>query len=101
VLTRNDLGIAYQAVQGAHAVAQFCVDHPNHEWNNGYLIFLEVDDLYELKKWEYKLKDRNGIEMSWFYEPDLSNEMTGIAVYGSGYVFRNLQVMSEKEVESE
>ena len=52
VLTRNDLGLVYQAVQGAHAVAQFVLDHPNHEWKNGYLIFLALDDGYDLLEME-------------------------------------------------
>ena len=97
VLTRNDLGLAYQAVQGAHAGIQFVVDHQDHEWNNGYLIFLAVKDLYELRKWDYKLRLKDDIQLSAFFEPDLENELTAIAVYCSGYAFRNLSVMGEEK----
>lgn len=38
IITRSDLGLPYQAVQGAHAVAEFCIDFPERafdEWFNG------------------------------------------------------------------
>ena len=106
VLTRNDLGIAYQSVQGSHAVAQFMLDYPNHEWKNGYLIFLEVDDGESLMQWVKKLRqkqimlpDDKKFEMSIFRESDLDNEITSVAVYTNGRIFANLDIMHEKNKE--
>jgi len=106
ILTRNDLGIAYQAVQGAHAVAQFCLDYPDNEWKNGYLIFLAVENEDDLKRWynelsneNYYLPDKKKVLMSTFYEPDLDNELTAVAVYTTGRKFKNLDIMAQPECE--
>ncbi len=102
VLTRKDLGLAYQAVQGAHAVAQFCIDYPNHKWNNGYLIFLEVEDYGDLLEWEGELNYQNDfreekkkIPYSEFYETDLDidNRLTAIAAYTNGTKFKKVPIM--------
>lgn len=105
VLTRNDLGLAYQAVQGAHAVAQFVLDYPNHEWKNGYLIFLAVENEGDLKEWRGHLQfdndevydERKQISFSMYYEPDLDNQLTALAVYTNGRKFKNLEIMAQKE----
>ena len=81
VLTRSDLGLPYQAVQGAHAVAQFMLDNPDSEWKNGYLIFLSVDNESELDHWEWKIQTKRDTKVSRFREPDINNELTAIAVY--------------------
>lgn len=44
VITRSDLQCSTMAVQAGHAVAQFCIEHPNSEWNNNYLIMLQVEN---------------------------------------------------------
>ncbi len=106
VLTRNDLGLAYQAVQGAHAVAQFMLDHPNNEWKNGYLIFLAVDNEDDLKEWRGHLQfendevydDRKKVPFSLFYEPDLDDQLTAIAVYTTGNKFKNLPIMQQDDL---
>ena len=106
ILTRNDLGIAYQAVQGAHAVAQFVLDYPDNEWKNGYLIFLAVEDEGELREWlgnlefdnEMKSNDKK-IPISKFFEPDLDNQLTAVAVYTTGRKFKNLDIMAQPECE--
>ena len=108
VLTRNDLGLAYQAVQGAHAVAQFVLDYPNSEWNNGYLIFMAEKDEDELKEWRGHLQfdndevydDRKKVFFSLYYEPDLDNQLTAIAVYTNGRMFRKLPIMAQEETEA-
>ena len=101
VLTRKDLSeslsLSYQAVQGAHAVAQFAIENPadNRVWNNNYLIFLEVDNLEHLQFWEWKL-DQLDVVMSKWYEPDLNNELTAIAVYPADRnngIFSSLKLM--------
>lgn len=82
VLTRKDLDLPYQAVQGAHAVAQWMLDNPGHEWNNGYLIFLEVENEKMLDHWIWKIQTkRRDVKISKFREPDIDNELTAIAVY--------------------
>ncbi len=101
VLTRSDLGLPYQAVQGAHAVAQFVLDYPDNEWKNGYLIFMAEEDEDELKEWRGHLQfdndvvydDRKQVPFSLYYEPDLDNQLTAIAVYTNGRMFRKLPIM--------
>jgi len=101
VLTRNDLGLAYQAVQGAHAVAQFMMEYPGHEWKNGYLIFLAVENQAELEEWYFKFlvenadrpKFTNPIAFTKFNESDLNDEMTSIAIYTKGSRFKKLSMM--------
>lgn len=107
VLTRNDLGLAYQAVQGAHAVAQFIYNYPDEEWKNGYLIFLAVEDKDELEKWADKLLDDNyyqpqnkRVPFVVFREPDLDNEMTALAAYSNGRKFKDLPIMAQEEIEA-
>jgi hypothetical protein len=116
VLTRNDLGNvykkddnvtlfdpSYQAVQGAHAVAQFIIDHPDSEWKNDYLIFLAVDDEGDLKEMEGHLffdnellSKEKQIPYSTYHEPDLDNQLTAIAVYTKGSKFRKFPVMAQR-----
>lgn len=104
VLTRKDLGLPYQAVQGAHAVAQFCLDHPKSEWKNGYLIFLEVEDMNNLFWWWNRFLDTNDtkprhkrVPISAFQEPDLNMDVTALAVYTNGSKFKNLPLMGNDE----
>ena len=91
VLCRKDLGIVYSAVQGAHAVAQHCIDCPD-SWNNEYLIFLTVEDEKELVDWYNNLLIK-GKKLVPFYEPDLDDELTAIAVVDKGECFRSLPVL--------
>jgi len=106
VITRNDLGSAYQAVQGAHAVAKFVMDYPNNEWKNGYLIFLAVEDYHEIMEISGLLDydnwgrhERKKIPISEYHEADLNNELTAIAIYTSGYNknLRKLMIMGQDE----
>ena len=94
VLTRKDLGLAYQAVQGAHAVAEFHKQDYNDavEWDNQYLIMLEVDNLDMLDYWAWRLESKE-IAFTAFFEPDLENEMTAIAVFQHSDEFKNLPLM--------
>jgi len=56
-------------------------------WNNQYLIFLSA----ELEKWIFKLTLKN-IDFTVFYEPDLDNKPTALAVHGNDSLFRNLKL---------
>jgi len=101
VLTRNDLGAVYQSVQGAHAVAQFMLDYPDNEWKNGYLIFLAVENEKELYDWKEQVVFKNSTKsilkqtpISGFFEPDLDNQLTAIAVYSTGSKFSKLPIVA-------
>ena len=58
-------------------------------WNNNYLVYLYAD----IEKWEYKLKLKN-LNYSIFYEPDLDNIPTAIAVESDGSLFKNLKLVA-------
>lgn len=102
VLVDRNLDPIYAAVQGGHAVAQWMLnawtskteyskdddgnecttDHPEWAWNNEYLIYLSVN----INKW-YKLlnpyNDKYYREPRFWYEPDLGNRLTAIAILGN------------------
>jgi len=80
VLVRNDLKRSSPAVQAGHAVAEFMLKYPDCEWNNNYLIYLRIRNLEDLEYWNELLDNTT---KAIFHEPDLSNEMTAIAVYGT------------------
>lgn len=82
VLVRNDLSKSQQGVQGGHALAQFAIDWPERfgEWGNRTIVYLKADlGVVE----EYRTKVVDGINlMSDFYEPDIGDQLTAIAVCG-------------------
>lgn len=92
ILTRRDFPIADQAVQSGHAVAQFLINHPYTEWNNGTLIYLGVKDEETLKRWTYKLHLWKA-HYATFYEPDMNNELTSVASDYDESFFKNLQML--------
>lgn len=80
VLVSDKLTPVYGCVQGGHAVAQWLLDNKDTQtWNNEYLIYVYAN----IEKWMYKLK-LNGINHSVFYEPDLNNQPTAIAIESDG-----------------
>ena len=86
VITRRDLTAGVQATQSAHALADFIFQYPEiaskwHEISN-YLVLLSVKDKEELLSMVDKL-DRKGISYTKFYEPDLNNQLTSIALQPS------------------
>lgn len=92
MLIRQDLDPAYQSVQAGHAVAQFMLEHPD-EWKNEYLIYLHVNDIEALARWEWKIQEKDK-PYSIFIEPDIGNQPTAIAVKDSGRMFAKLRLMS-------
>lgn len=78
-------------VQGAHAVAQYCLDFPNSDWKNQYLIFVKVDNEERLKQLEWKLLE-SGEQFSKFYEPDIGNQLTAVACYTCSKAFSRLKL---------
>ena len=86
VVTRKDIGLAYSAVQAAHAAIDFQHQHPNeaNEWHSksNYLVFLTVADEQELIKLTSKAI-LSGIKHTVFREPDLNNQITAVAFEAS------------------
>jgi len=78
VIVRKDLNDSQRAVQAGHAVAEFLLRGPSTEWKNGTLVYLGVDDLFQLEKLKYQLII-NDISFVEFKEPDIDNETTAIA----------------------
>ncbi len=78
VLVRKNLELSSPGVQAGHCVAHFCLNSSlAKEWNNRTLIYLEIENLEELKYWVFKLEKRN-VEVFKFFEEDLNNELTAI-----------------------
>lgn len=76
--------------QKLDAVAQWLLEHPNQDWNNNYLIYLYAD----LDKWKVRL-DLVNKDYSSFYEPDLDNQLTAIALQDDGRMFKKLKLVRE------
>lgn len=70
-------------MQASHAAIQFIYEHPQiaKQWYDlsKYLVFLSVKNLEELSYLVERL-DQRDITISKFYEPDLRNELTAIAL---------------------
>jgi len=62
------------------------------EWNNHTLIYLKVKDQDQIKFWIDVLEIREE-KCTIFREPDLNNEITAIASYGDGKIFKGLSLL--------
>jgi len=93
VLVRQDLSETYRLVQGAHALAQYALEHGElfRVWNNGTVIFLAVRNLIEMREWEGRLI-MEGKQFSAFYEPDLDGQVTAVACFNLGSIFSVLRM---------
>jgi hypothetical protein len=91
VLSRKDLGLVYQGVQSGHALAQYCLENPGNEWQNKTLVYLQVKNLKKLLSWREYLR-KKGIGVSEFVEPDVGYEVTAIACYARGKMFKKLDL---------
>jgi len=95
VLTRTDLlGSAQPAVQAGHAVAQYLLENPHTEWDNGTLVYVGVSGEEELNYWKDKL-DWKGMKYAEFREPDIGNELTAIACCTNTKIFGKLKLLGE------
>jgi len=81
VVVRKDLAPIYKMVQGSHALVEFSKKYPKDykNWDNGYLIFLEVPSYRELRNlsdnlWKYS------VPFAYFQEPDLDNQQTALCL---------------------
>lgn len=92
VITRKDLPVNYRAVQAGHGLAEYMIKHPN-DWQNETLVYLVVEDEYSLIKLANKLEYKN-ITYTKFHEPDIDNQLTAIAAYNDGKIFKNIKLFS-------
>lgn len=94
VIVRSDLGNSYKMVQGTHALAKYSLEHESlfKEWNNNFLIFLEVKNIFKLFNIMNKLNYLN-IAYSYFEEPDLNNEITSLSIYCEENIFKNINLV--------
>lgn len=92
VLVRLDLAETYRIVQGSHALAQFALDHYESflMWRNSTIVYLGVRGLKDLKDWNLRIMDASKCHSA-FCEPDLDGQLTAIACYDTGEIFRNLK----------
>lgn len=90
VIVDKNLPINIQAVQSAHAVAEFMKLHPATMWENGTLVMLKADVRYPA--WKYKFLP---YEYAEFHEPDLKDALTAYTVFGPGTEedFKNLPLV--------
>ena len=79
VVVNQTLTAAQQAVQSAHAVAEFIRKNPYTMWSNGHLILLKDSADYGGDMRCY-MGGHN--ETAYFKEPDLGNKVTAYAVFG-------------------
>lgn len=79
VFVRKDLSKTQQAIQAGHAVAEWCQKNSDC-WQNGKLIYCQVDNLKELRNIFGRLQRENQNVVA-FHEPSRYNEMTAISVF--------------------
>jgi hypothetical protein len=94
VLVRLDLSTQYGLVQASHALAQYALELPDlfKIWNNSTLVCLGVRNLIDMKTWDEKLSlmDKS---YKCFFEPDLEGQLTSIACFDTGEIFKNLKIV--------
>lgn len=84
LILREDLSMKY--IQGAHALAQFALEHPEEfkEWDNRYLICLSIFNGLGIREAETILLE-NDVTFSGFIEPDLESELpTALCLFDDG-----------------
>ncbi|MFI5296540.1 MAG: peptidyl-tRNA hydrolase [Polyangiales bacterium] len=87
LITRRDLKPGQQAVQAAHALTEFLMEHPElgRCWRDAsnYLALLVVDDESSLHGLARRAVER-GVRVAAFHEPDLGDALTAIAIEPAG-----------------
>ena len=79
VVVNETLTPSQQAVQSAHAVAEFMKKNPYTQWKNGYLILLKGAPNMVGNMRHYVM---GAHEYAEFVEPDLNNAVTAQAFFG-------------------
>lgn len=80
VVCDETLTPAQQAVQSAHAVAEFLRKYPNTMWSNGHLILLKTAPHSWLGK--IVIPTYSVCDSAEFIEPDMGNKVTAFALFG-------------------
>ena len=94
ILVSDQLETVYGSVQGGHVVAQWLLEHPNQNWNNQYLIYLSCNIDYYKEMLTFYNED-----FSSFYEPDLNNRLTAIAILETNLnkkFFKKLKLLGDQ-----
>lgn len=83
IVTRNDLTLQYQLPQTIHATIQFANDWPEEQrrWfkNSNTVVVVAAKNLNDLLTFKERLSGLK-LKYSCFYEPDIGNELTAIAI---------------------
>ncbi len=86
VLVRKDMSNSQKAVQAGHAVAQFLIENPDTEWDNGTLVYLSCGPMYLMGCGAIEAVHEDlalaGCETASFREPYMDNKVTAIAAFG-------------------
>ena len=85
-VTRKDLHPGDQLAQSVHSATEFAHKFPNQfqDWmtNSQYVVSLSANDENHLKEIYTKL-EWFGANVVKFHEPDMENQLTSIAFYGT------------------
>ena len=91
IIVRNDLTNGQQIAQSIHAVTEFAHKFPDQfqDWitNSQYVVALSTDNEEKLKEL-YKKLEWFGANVVKFHEPDMSNQLTSIAFYGTPEIMK-------------
>ena len=82
VVVNQKLTASQQAVQSAHAVAEFMKKNPDTLWTNGYLILLKDNPDSKNNMSYYGVCNNYQHERAEFVEPDIDNKITAYVVFG-------------------
>lgn len=95
ILVRKDLDAIYRMVQGSHALAEYAIKNPKdfYTWGNTIIIFLGTKNEISLKSMMFKLQMK-GKAFSEFREEDLSGQITALACYDDGKIFKDLDIIT-------
>ena len=82
VVVNQKLTASQQAVQSAHAVAEFMKKNPHTLWTNGYLILLKDNPSSRGDMSYYGVCNNYQHQRAEFIEPDLGNKIAAYAFFG-------------------
>ena len=90
-VTRSDLSEGYQSVQSTHAAIQFQYEYPevSKKWyqESNYIVSLSCSNEEQLMILAYRARDM-GLNVSMFYEPDIGDQLTAIAIEPSEHTYK-------------
>lgn len=97
LIVRSDLSPGYQAVQPAHALAEFAMTYPEifADWHKNHknLVILSVPSEAALQEL-FTIAQERGIKGVDFREPDINDELTAIALEPSDETYKLVSSLS-------